>query len=405
MRPFCLALAFLLSATAAAAQPPPLAAAWAPGLSDSARVSLLTMVPGQEVYSLFGHSAFRIHDPVAGIDRTYNFGTFDFEQPFFLARFARGELLYRLDTAPYADEIAKYQWLGRPVIEQTLALDPPAVRALYSALEINALPENREYRYDFLFDNCSTRLLAALDTALVRTGRPPVALAPRAAPETFREQLAPYLVGVPAVELGVGLALGLPTDQTPTARQATFLPLDLAAALDGATVAGQPLVARRDTVFSVPGAGMPRQALRWPLAVAWLTLAAAVGLTATVQRRTGSARRVFDAVLFGAVGVAGGVLFLLWTATAHAVTRPNLNLLWAWPTHLAAAILLARPAGPPRWMRPYLIATAAVSLAVVGTVAAGWSPQPLPAEAVPLALALAVRAGAQTLALQPGRSA
>src|SRR5690606_412756 len=57
-----------LPAVPAAAQP-------AEALSDSAAVSLLTMLPGEEVYSAFGHSAFRIHDPALGLDRTYNFGT------------------------------------------------------------------------------------------------------------------------------------------------------------------------------------------------------------------------------------------------------------------------------------------------------------------------------------------
>ena len=91
-----LLLAVLL-ATAVGAQAPPAGL----GLSDEAEVSLLTMLPGEEVYSLFGHSALRIRDDAAGLDRTYNFGTFSFDQPFFLLRFLRGSLDYQLDTDPF----------------------------------------------------------------------------------------------------------------------------------------------------------------------------------------------------------------------------------------------------------------------------------------------------------------
>ncbi len=357
------------------------------GLSDAATASVLTMLPGREVYSLFGHTAIRIHDPAAGLDRTYNYGTFDFEQPGFLVRFAGGRLDYILATAPYADEIAKYQWLGRSVIEQTLALDPAAVRALYDALETNALPENRAYRYDFLFDNCSTRPLDILDAALRRAGRPGIALAP--VPEaTFRERLAPYLVGTPLVELGIGLALGTPVDRAATAREATFLPVDLAAALDRATVGGRPLVARRDTVFRADGPAMPSRAPRWPLAGAALVLAAAL-----VLGRWRTWERGFDAALFAVVGLAGVVLLLLAVATEHHVTAPNWNLAWAWPTHAVAAVALAR--SPGRAARVYLAAAAVVSALVAVVMLTPLAPQPLPAEAVLLALAVAVRAGAR----------
>ena len=113
------------------------------GLSDSVRVSLLTMLPGDEVYSLFGHSAIRIRDAASGLDRTYNYGTFSFDQPFFVLRFLRGSLNYRLDTAPFWAELDHYQTLQRPIIEQTFALSPETAWALYDLLEINALPENR----------------------------------------------------------------------------------------------------------------------------------------------------------------------------------------------------------------------------------------------------------------------
>ena len=385
-----LLLAALAAASPAVAQGSQADGAVGVGLTDGARASLLTMLPGDEVYSLFGHSAIRIRDDAAGIDRTYNFGTFSFEQPYFVLRFLRGSLDYSLDTAPYAYELQKYQYLRRPVVEQTLALDAEVVRTLYDRLEVNALPENRDYRYDFFWDNCSTRLLDAVDSALVATGRPGLELPPTEAPRTFRELLAPYTAGNRPVDLGIDLALGAPGDRVATAREEAFLPLELAAQLDRATVGGRPLVARRDTVFWVEGAGLPAPAPRWPLG---LTLGlAALGLGATARRRPSRWGQVGDAVLFGAVGAMGVGLALLWFATTHDVMGPNWNLVWAWPTHLALAAALARDRAGDRWRR-YLLATAVgTGLAVVL-----WSvlPQRLPVEAMPIAVLLAVRAGAR----------
>ena len=368
--------------------PPP---GTAVGLSDSARVSLLTMLPGREVYSLFGHSTIRIRDDVSGVDRTYNFGTFSFDQPFFVLRFLRGSLDYSLDTRPFLAELAQYQYLRRPIVEQTLAVGPETVRALYDRLEVNALPQNRLYRYDFFWDNCSTRLLDTIDSSLVDTGGPGLALPPAATPQTFRQLLAPYLVAQPLVETGLNLALGAPGDRLATAREEAFLPLRLADQLDRATVGGRPLVARRDTLFWVPGAGMPAPAPRWPL---WLGCAiAALGLAATAAGwRRGPTRwgRIGDVALFGVVGFVGVVLVLFWTATTHDVMRPNWNLLWAWPTHLALAVILARRRPGPRW-RVYLV----VAAVVTGLTVALWGvlPQRLPLPLLPIALLLAVRLG------------
>lgn len=382
------------------------------GLSDEARVSLLTMLPGREVYSLFGHSALRIADPETGLDKTYNFGTFDFEQPFFVARFVRGSLDYILATAPMAYEVERYVYLGRPIIEQRLDLPPDVARALHARLETNALPENRAYRYDFFFDNCSTRLLDVLDAALVETGRAPVALpdAPGVPAPTFRDALHPYLAADPLLRLGIDLALGLPADRPMTRREESFLPLRLADLLDDARVDGRPLVAARDTLFWADGAGMPRRAPNAPL---FATIALALlGAALLAARRLGRTGQRADALAHGlavtllvVTGVAGLLLAFLWLGTAHAVTGPNLNLLWAWPTHLWAAFHVGRPTRA--WRRYFGIAAAAHGTLLL---VAPFLVQPLPVAVLPLvALVALVAADAalprRTAAAGPARPA
>ncbi|MEL6615231.1 MAG: DUF4105 domain-containing protein, partial [Bacteroidota bacterium] len=369
-------------------------------LSDSATVSLLTMLPGEEVYSAWGHSALRIADPASGLDRTYNYGTFDFEQPGFIGKFLTGRLDYLLATAPFSQEVAKYQYLERPMIEQRLALAPETVRALYAAIEENARPENAAYRYDFVWDNCSTRLLDMIDGALQASGEASgVNLpAPEAAP-TYREVMAPYTDSKPWLDLGIHLGIGLPADQPATPREQTFMPLDLMRLADVATLDGRPLVASRDTVFWIPGAGTPEAPFPWPLAIAWSVFGLAVLGTLWMRRRLRSERMQAwgargDALLFLLAGLGGVVLLLMWFASDHRVTEKNLELVWLWPTHLLAAVGLVRIEAL-RAVRGYLVLTAVVTTLVL----AAWAflPEPMHVVGIPLALLLAFRAAMRSV--------
>lgn len=361
-------------------------------LSDEARVSLVTILPGDAVYSAFGHSAFRVHDPAQGLDVSFNYGTFDFADPLFLPRFVYGELDYFLSVASFPRALRYYaQVEQRPVVEQTLALTAAQRQAVYDYLVWNARPENRTYRYDFLFDNCSTRLRAVLEQTLPDE----VAFAPRPAPEaSFRHLLDPYVADRPWLDLGFDLLLGTPTDRRPTPREATFLPDVLLASFDHATVAAdgdrRPLVARTDTLVW-PAAYAPTVGGRsWPATLLWALFAAGLVAVAAARRRGAAVRRRWpDVLLFGLAGLLGLVMLLMWFATLHHVTAHNWNVLWAWPTHLAAAVVLARGRAP-RGLRRYFAATAVVTLS--GVLAWPLLPQALHPAVLPLMLLLALRA-------------
>jgi hypothetical protein len=126
--------------------------------STGLRISLLTCSPGQELYSVFGHSALRIVDSAAGTDIVYNYGTFDFNDPDFYTKFVRGRLRYFLSQSSFADFMYEYAYFKRPVKEQVLSISSEEKHSIQQALFENISGENRFYRYDFLFDNCTTRL-------------------------------------------------------------------------------------------------------------------------------------------------------------------------------------------------------------------------------------------------------
>ena len=125
--------------------------------NDSIRLSLLTCAPGEEIYSLFGHTAIRYEDPANGIDAVFNYGLFSFNTPNFILRFSLGETDYQLGATDYAHFAAEYAFDGRSVWQQTLNLSKEEKAELIRLLQENYLPENRVYRYNFFYDNCATR--------------------------------------------------------------------------------------------------------------------------------------------------------------------------------------------------------------------------------------------------------
>ena len=103
-------------------------------LSREARISLLTCAPGDQLYSLFGHTAVRVKDPGTGLDVVFNYGTFDFSTPGFYFKFARGTLLYQLSRTTFSRFIAEYHHDQRGVQEQTLRLDSLQKQRLWEML-------------------------------------------------------------------------------------------------------------------------------------------------------------------------------------------------------------------------------------------------------------------------------
>lgn len=383
---FLLLVALALLAVPVAAQPL---------LTDAARTALVTIEPGDDVYSRWGHTAIRIQDPDSGLDRLYNYGTFQFDR-WFVFKFAYGQLDYILSVQPPADAYYVYaRYENRSVIEQTLNLTGDETRALFAFLEDNARPENRTYRYDFLFDNCSTRPRDAIERALgdrLRYATPRDTLG-----VTFRTLIDPFVRETPALDTGLDLLLGLPVDKHATRYHATFLPDTLRALFDEAQVVTPGgtalLVTRTDTIFwagpATAGTSVPWHALL-------IGLFATLGIIATWRtgkQTPGTLLRVFDALLFFIVGVAGLLLAFLWFVSLHYVTGPNLNLFWAWPTHVIASVLALRRT-LPLWARRYFQATALFT----GFMCVLWPllPQTLPLPLWPLALLVLVRAWARS---------
>lgn len=349
-------------------------------LSDNAQISLMTVAPGEYLYSTFGHSALRVSDPANRIDRCYNYGTFDFEQPGFILKFCQGKLLYFLDIEPYKGFERGNLIDRRAMQEQVLDLSPEQKRRLFERLQENAKEENRYYKYDFFYDNCATRIRDMAESTL----GPVVWDSSRLAlGTTMRQLLAPCMQNQPWTHFGMNLALGYAADRVALARDFMFLPDQMhdqfASARKGDGVS---LVATERRMPATPFPVLKYDPGLFGRPWLVLTLVAALGLLCMRYRR---AERIFDAIFWFVLGLAGLILALLWFATDHSATKTNLNLLWALPTHL----LVFWRSHQGGWVRSYF--TVAGALALLTLLCWAIIPQEMPVDAIPLVALAAIK--------------
>ncbi|MFO7731807.1 MAG: DUF4105 domain-containing protein, partial [Spirochaetia bacterium] len=394
-------------------------------LSSRAKLTMVTIFPGRALYSMFGHTAIRVEDPVYEIDLLYNYG--QSSVPFdatFIPRFVTGDLPFMLgvvQTRRAYDFYSRYE--NRSIYEQDLLLSAAERQAVFEFLEINARPENRVYIYDFFYDNCTTRVRDLLwdlfgdDISFKLHERPAV---------SYREAISPYLVDKPFVKLGINLMLGSPTDGVPGRERRLYLPGQFMEAVEAAELEGRPLMGetrfiykgRNGTDIVPPAGGKPDQGAAgpspadriWsllPSLLLWILFAAMLLLTLSRYCWSRGAR-VLDALLFGAAGLVGTASLLLWSFSGYVMTSANYHLLWAWPVHVIIAFLLIKKRRPqrhprrlsqgpqglspfPPFIRWYAGIAAAAALVALGLFAL--LPQQMPAPAVPLLLSLALRGG------------
>ena len=324
--------------------------------SCNLRISLLTASPGEELYSIFGHSALRVTNVKAHTDIIYNYGSFQFDDHFYY-KFVKGgeQLQYYVAVEKFEDFMYEYRVFNRNVIEQILWLSCDEKEKLSAALQENALEANKYYRYDFLFDNCSTRL-----RDMVASNTSPPAGFKRilpAKPPTFRDLIYEYLNRGKQYwsKLGIDLLLGSRMDRPVKNEEAMFLPDYLMKGFDSALTKEAPLVQSKEMILpSTPSASLEPAWLR-PLGAGFLLLGLGVILSFTKTRWAAKILPAFDRIFFFLLGATGLLLLFMWFGTDHALCANNYNLLWAMPTHLPISFLLSSK--KPFVQRYFLVCT------------------------------------------------
>jgi hypothetical protein len=321
--------------------------------ADGPEVWLVTYGPGEIYWQRFGHNAIWVRDPGLGLDHTFNFGFFDFEQERFFLRFLQGRMLYFSAAQEAGREFDQYVSENRGIRAQRLDLEADQTASLVRFLLREVRPENRDYLYDYYLNNCSTRVRDALDTALGGAIREISGAVP--AEGNWRDHTRRLTQTDFWLYLGLESVLGRRVDKPIDRWDEMFIPGVLAETL----AAEESLVLEDRVLFEstlepppvVPEARWPRYLLAALalLAAAWV---ACRWLPATLLARAWM-------VAMGMIGL--GIVFL-WFGTDHRVAALNLNVLVFNPLWLLFAF--ARPLRSSVQLAAILFSALALAAAV-----------------------------------------
>lgn len=291
--------------------------------ADSIRFSLLTCAPGTEIYSLFGHTAIRYENYTRRIDVAFNYGMFSFNTPNFIFRFVAGETDYQLGITPYSYFEAEYAMRGSSVYQQVLNLTQSEKERLLTILENNYLPENRIYRYNYFYDNCTTRARDKIEECIEGKVVYPDSLSGK----SYRGIVHEFTAGSPWDEFGIDLCLGAEADKEINKRQQMFSPFYMKYYASNAYIvdAGgtrRPLILDETKIVDVEPEEVQPGFILSPLMCGALFLALCV-VMAWGQWKTQRIWWGWDIVLYGLQGLAGCIIAFLFFFSVHPTVGSN----------------------------------------------------------------------------------
>ncbi|MEO9483076.1 MAG: DUF4105 domain-containing protein [Ekhidna sp.] len=378
MRFACLSLLFFLASFSQAQYQ----------LSEDAEIAVVTLGPYQgEVWSAFGHNGIRVRDPKYGIDWFYDYGLYDFNQENFFLNFAKGLLKYRVGIRKWEHSFAFQKSLNRYIKVQYLNLTQEEKQAIFDYLQNNVKPENAEYLYNYVYDNCATKIRDVINELF--PGRVQFDLSYKVEGKTIRDLMEDYLDYQPWGDLGIDVGLGTQVDREATAEEYMFLPEYIFKAFAEAEITrgntSAPLVSSTEIAF------MPKDQNNenglWTPFNTFVLVFFIVGLITHRNMKYGKRTKWIDVLLFSFVGFVGWWVAFLWFGTEH-LSQRNLNILWAIPFHLPLIFFTGKERFR-KFFRLYFKVTAYWYCGVLLI----WAllPQPLHQSLVPLVLTLVLR--------------
>lgn len=370
---FTLILSFLLTITALAQQP----AEREDDIYSNLEISLLTCSPGDELYSAFGHTAIRVNDMV------FNYGMFNFNTEGFYIKFVSGQTDYELGVEMMDGFERQYERRNRSVIEQKLNLTNEEKAALFNALIENTRPENKTYRYNFVFDNCATRPRVKIEECLKGAIKYDV----KEESESYRKLIEKYVGEDSWIKFGIDILIGAEADKTASFFDRLFLPDELMNAFATARRDnGERLVTEtKEIVSQDKDEDDDEDNGVTPLAVAVIAMSIISIASLLFPRKL----KALDFVLFLATGLLGVVVTYLCFFSLHPLVGENYNLLWLNPLHLIIPLTIFIKKARKILMGTYALIALATAVAIPGYI---YLPQEFNIAFLPFMAIIVVRA-------------
>ncbi len=336
--------------------------------TPKAEVFLLTCGPGIETYSVYGHSALRIVIPEKNSDLVYNWGVFDFNTPNFAWKFAKGRLNYSLGISTYDNFLRDYFLEKRWVVSQKLNLEPNEIERLFKLIAENLKPENITYRYDFFYDDCSTRIRDLIEKSVGDNLLwPPEEETKNMS--TFRQLTGKYEEVFPWTKLGIDLLMGSPGDKKASFRDRMFLPVEMKDGLSELQIRRQgktiPLLTNPVLVVDFDQPAFKKNLFTTPFFVFCVVLIMMVMLTGFFREKKSNS--VIDITVFSIFSILALLMIFFNFFTDHQQMKWNLNILWLNPFIIMCLISLILNKEWQLWFRMvfFMAAGFLVSLVVL----------------------------------------
>lgn len=322
-------------------------------LSNDASINLVTIGPGSLLNDAFGHNAVHVRDEQNNLDLVFNYGSFNYNTPNFYLKFARGKLPYALAINAYDNFEYNYKLQQRWIKSQQLQLNQSQKQDVFNFLVNNSKEENKYYKYDFFYDNCSTRPFEIIKDevkVIMNYDHQEAGL-------THRDLIHQYVSWNTWGSMGIDIALGSVIDRQAAPEEYLFLPNELMYAFAKAEIktknGTQPLVKDTETIFSPQVEHKySTNFLLSPLFILGI-LSGLILFKTYKDNQTKKTLDWLDTTLLLFTGITGILVAFLWFGTDHIATAWNYNLLWAFPFHILAAFVVVKKQ-PPRWVYPYM---------------------------------------------------
>lgn len=304
------------------------------------QVFLLTCGPGTETYSIYGHSALWIVDAESKINAVYNWGVFDFNTTNFAWKFAKGRLDYFLGVETIQDFLQFYMDEKRYVLSQKLNINEEETARLIALVNENLKPENLKYRYDFFYDDCSTRIRDIIEKSVGKNLLyPPVE---KGNIPSFRDMVAKYQNPFPWYKFGVDLIMGSHSDIDASFRDRMFLPLDMKDGLSETVISRDgkmiPLLQNPAVILDFPAPVVPQRFLISPVSV--FTIFLILIIIASGMIKTRKMNRWLDLAVYPVFSILAVLMVFFNFFTDHQQMKMNLNVIWLNPVIIICLIIL-----------------------------------------------------------------
>ena len=337
---------------------------------DSVKISLLTCSPGNEIWSLYGHTAIRYEDRLNHMDYTINYGMFNLRQKYFVLRFVFGLTDYQMGIENYDDFITDYGNAGRGVVQQTLNLSREEKLAIAKAISANYDPAVRTYRYNYFYDNCTTR---ARDMITKHLNGKVKYDADSAVVSSYRQMIHQWNHDHRWMAFGCDLLLGVGADRKTSYAQQQFIPDTLRKDFANAVVvepSGRHHSLVATTMQTLVPAKSEMQGGAWSVVTPTVSFAILLVLTvclSSIEYRRKKTFWIYDTLLLSVTGLAGIILFAM-IFSQHPTVRVNLQILALNPLSLIFTYSVSRSEHNRRFSKYWKILLSCLLLFFIGGI-------------------------------------